>query len=321
MLTAIIWGSAFVAQRECMDEMGPLFFSALRMFLGSLTLLPIIWFLDRHKARSNASNGVVISEEQKQAARKTLLRGGVACGVIIFFAANLQQLGLVSVSAGKTGFITTLYIILVPLFGILLKHRPNLFNWIGVVLGTAGLYFLCITEAFSIAFGDLVVLIGAVFWAFHILCIDHYAPKVDVTKLICLQFLISGIMSLAAAFLMGESFTLHSVTSSIPNILYAGVLSSAVAFTFQGLGQKHANPTAASIILSTESLFAALAGFLILNEVFTSREFVGCVLMFAAVIIAQLPTKAERETLREQAAAAGTAGAIQAPEATREQQP
>jgi len=291
LLTAIIWGGAFVAQRASMETIEPFFFSALRMLLGSLSLLPIIYFLDKRKSKAE----IQPTEIEKKTAQKILLQGGIACGIIIFFAANFQQVGLVTTSAGKTGFITTLYIILVPLFGVFLKHRPNLFNWIGVVFATVGLYFLCITESFSIALGDLIVLIGAVFWAIHILFIDHYAPKVDVTKLVAIQFFISGMLSLLAAFVTGESFTMNAVSESLPNILYSGILSSAIAFTLQGLGQKHANPTAASIILSTESLFAALCGFLLLGEMFTSRELIGCILMFSAIIIAQLPTKAERE--------------------------
>lgn len=291
MLTAIIWGTAFVAQREGMSSLGPFMFSALRMYLGTLTLLPIIYFSNYKNIHNK--NLTVITDSEKKINKKLLIQGGTWCGVIIFFAANFQQVGLVSTSAGKTAFITTLYILLVPLIGIFLKHKLNRNIWIGVAIGTAGLYFLCITEALTIAFGDLVVLIGAFFWAFHILCVDYYAPKVMVTKLIAIQFFVSGTLSLLVS-LVTEPLIFSGIMGAMPTIVYTGIMSSGLAFTFQGLGQKDANPTTASIILSTEALFGAVAGYFFLAEMFTQREFIGCVLMFSAVIIAQLPTKEER---------------------------
>jgi drug/metabolite transporter (DMT)-like permease len=290
MLTAIIWGTAFVAQREGMSSIGPFMFSALRMYLGSLTLLPIILYYDR-KNRRLTSFGTA-SQQNSLVKRDPLdlRKGGLLCGVIIFFAANFQQVGLVSVSAGKTAFITTLYILLVPLIGLFLKQKLNRNIWLGVLLGTIGLYFLCITEAFTIAFGDLIVLIGALFWALHILCLDHYAPRVMVSKLIAIQFLVAGTLSLIVA-LLTEDMILSGMLEAMPTIAYTGIMSSGLAFTFQGLGQKDANPTTASIILSTEALFGAIAGYLFLQEIFTQREFIGCILMFAAVIISQMPVR------------------------------
>lgn len=226
----------------------------------------------------------------RQQSRKDLLRGGFACGFIVFFAANFQQVGLVFTTAAKTGFITTLYIVLVPLSGLFLKHKVGLNAWIGVAVATFGLYFLCITEKLTISFGDFVVLIGAGFWAAHILCMDHYAPKVSVPKLICLQFLVSGVLSLAISFFR-EEITWTSIVQATPALLYVGIFSSAIAFTFQGLGQKHASPTAASIILSTEAVFGALGGVIVLQEVLSSREWLGCLLMFVAVVITQLPSR------------------------------
>lgn len=290
MLTAIIWGTAFVAQREGMSSLGPFMFSALRMYLGSLTLLPIIYFYTiKNKKTLSAQGSITLAESSK-----TLRNGGIICGIVIFFAANFQQVGLVSVSAGKTAFITTLYILLVPLIGLFLKHKLNRNIWLGVFIGTLGLYFLCITEAFTIAFGDLVVLIGAFFWALHILFLDYYAPKVMVSKLIAIQFFISGTLSLLVS-LVTEAWSYPGVLEAMPTIVYTGIMSSGLAFTFQGLGQKDANPTTASIILSTEALFGAIAGYLFLHEVFTQREFIGCILMFGAVIIAQLPTREEKK--------------------------
>ena len=292
MLTAIIWGTAFVAQREGMSSIGPFMFSALRMYLGTLTLIPII-YITLYRAKLN-KNYIPRSAVEKKAGNKLLMQGGLWCGLIIFFAANFQQVGLVSTSAGKTAFITTLYILLVPIIGIFLKRKLHWYIWLAVAMGTIGLYFLCIADSLTIAFGDLVILIGAFFWALHILCMDYYAPKVMVTKLIAIQFFISGTLSLIVS-VFTEPFLFGGLVGAMPTIVYTGVMSSGLAFTFQGLGQKDANPTTASIILSTEALFGAIAGYLFLSEVFTQREFLGCVLMFSAVIISQLPTKADKQ--------------------------
>ncbi|MEG0663287.1 MAG: DMT family transporter, partial [Anaerovoracaceae bacterium] len=230
----------------------------------------------------------------KQLEKRNILIGGSICGLVMFFAGVLQQIGMVSTNAGKTAFITTLYIVLVPIFGFVLKHRPSIANWVGVGLGVIGLYFLCITEALTIAPSDIIILVGALFWAIHILCTDHFAPKVNVSKLVCIQSFVSGFTSLIIAFFV-EEITMDGLMMAMPSLLYVGIMSTGFAFTFQALGQKDANATVASIILSTESLFAAISGYLILGEVFTGRELIGCILMFIAVIIAQLPTKKERK--------------------------
>jgi len=296
LLCAMIWGMAFVAQRNGMAEMGPFYFSAFRMYLGALTLMPVIWFSD-HRAKKPAGRRAVPAPTEEKKDGNFLLKGGISCGAIIFFAANFQQVGLVSVSAGKSAFITTLYIVLVPLFGMFMKHRPTAFNWAGVILGTAGLYFLCITKSLDMAPGDLIVLIGAFFWAAHILCIGHFAPKVNVAKLSCMQFLIAGSMSLVVA-LFREQVTADIISGQLFNLFLAGCMSCGVAFTLQAVGQKDANPTVASVVMSTESLFGALGGFIFLGETFTHREFLGCILMFAAIITAQLPSKKERSEMK-----------------------
>ena len=286
MGTAIIWGFAFVVQRDSMGTMGPFMFSGIRMLLGSLTLVPIFMFADsRRRKRGEFKN---ITAEERAAGRKNLAIGGIAAGIIIFIAANLQQVGLVTVDAGKTAFITALYILLVPLCGIFLKNKTSVFNWIAAIIGAIGLYFLCITEGFSIAWGDLLVLIGAFFWAFHILVFDRFAPKVDVFKLVSIQFLVAGAISLIVA-LVTETNTIAAIWAEAPNIAYAGMLSSAIAFSLQGLGQKHANPTVASVILSTESMFGAIFGAIFLHEVLAGRELLGCVLMMVAILLAQIP--------------------------------
>ncbi|MEG1931336.1 MAG: DMT family transporter [Anaerovorax sp.] len=300
LLTAMIWGFAFVAQRAGMDFIGPFLFSALRMFIGCVTLIPIILLthgLEKNKSIPDHStcegnekleNGT--SFARFWLANKDLFQGGLCAGVIIFFAANFQQVGLVFTTAAKTGFITTLYIVLVPIFGILLKHKVGINAWIGVIIATIGLYFLCLTQALTISFGDFIVLIGAGFWAAHILCIDHFVTKVSALKLVCLQFFVSGILSFLVA-LFTEEISWTAIVQTGPALVYVGVFSSAIAFTLQAIGQKHASPTAASIIMSTESVFGAIGGVLILHEVLSVREWTGCILMFMAIIVTQLPNK------------------------------
>ncbi|MDD2215905.1 MAG: DMT family transporter [Eubacteriales bacterium] len=298
LLTALIWGFAFVAQRSVMDYLGPFLYSGIRMYLGSLSLLVFIYITNKfEKTRELFSGDITVpSDNQKQ--KNLLLQGGLVCGIVMYFAGNFQQVGLVFTTASKTGFITTLYIIIVPLIGILLKHKTTYNTWLGVVLATIGLYFLCITESLTIELGDFVVLIGAVFWALHILCMDYYAPKVHVMKLVSIQFFVAGTLSFITAIFVDSWFCsdvqLTNLIYAIPSILYVGIMSSAGAATFQGLGQKHANPTTASIILSTEAVFGAIFGFLVLHEILSIRETVGCILMFTAIIIVQLPTRSER---------------------------
>ncbi len=324
LTTAVIWGFALVPQRDSMDVMGPFMYSAIRMFLGSAALVPIYIIRDRIKekkkinheaseygalpgteitgraARSRAADNQAIHGRAAFISfrgNKELIKGGVIAGIIVFFSVNFQQAALISTSAGKTAFITALYIVLVPIFGIFLKRKANINNWIGAFLGAAGLFFLCVTSDFTIAAGDITAFAGALGWVAQIYVIDYYAPKVDVAKLISIQFFVGGVLSLAAAFAL-ETNTVDAVISSIPSLLYTGVMSSGIAYTLQAIGQKNADPAAASVILSTESLFGALSGFIFLNEVMTGRELLGCVLMMAAVIIAQLPVrkKAERYT-------------------------
>ncbi len=291
MGTAIIWGFAFVAQRDSMGTMGPFMFSGIRMLLGSLTLVPIFMFADSRRRKRGEFDK--ITAEDRAEGRKNLTKGGIAAGIIIFIAANLQQVGLVTVDAGKTAFITALYILLVPLCGIFLKNKTSVLNWIAAIIGAIGLYFLCITDGFSIAWGDLLVLIGAFFWAFHILVFDRFAPKVDVFKLVSIQFLVAGVISLLVA-LATETNTLAAIWEEAPNIAYAGMLSSAIAFSLQGLGQKHANPTVASVILSTESMFGAIFGAIFLHEVLAGRELLGCILMMVAILLAQIPSPKDK---------------------------
>ena len=280
---AIVWGFAFVAQRDSMDTIGPFLYSAIRMFLGSLALIPVFLVTDRIKNSKNTVTAV-----QKKDSQKALIKGGIAAGIVIFFAANMQQVGLVSTDAGKTAFITALYILLVPIMSIFMKRKTNINNWIGAVIGAAGLYFLCVTSQFTVAAGDIIVFIGAFGWAFHILIVDHFAPKVNAAKLTCVQFVVAGFISLIVSLIV-EDNTFAAAVACAPSLLYTGIMSCGVGFTLQVVGQKNANPTTASILLSMESVFGALAGFVFLNETMTGRELAGCALMMTAVIIAQLP--------------------------------
>ena len=297
LLAAIIWGSAFVAQRTGLDSIGPFYFCTFRSFTGSLTLF-IVYMIISRKSSVKAINDE-ISEEEKKEERKTLIKGGLVCGTLIFFAMNMQQVGLVSVDAGKTGFITALYIVLVPVIGMLFKHKTSLFNWIGVALGVAGLYLLCVTSEFHIEKGDLIILTGAVFWAFHILSINHFAPKINAVKLTAAQFFIAGIISMIFA-LFNETLSFEAVYGAGFSILYTGIMSTAIAFTLQVAGQKYANPTAASMVLSTEALWAVVFGFLILGERLSARETAGCIIMLLAVVISQLPTPQKKGEKNEQ---------------------
>ena len=278
-LTAFIWGTAFVAQSVGMDYLEPFTFNGVRSLIGGIALLPCIWLL--HKL-----NG----ESKKEESGKVLLIGGLACGVLLFAASSLQQIGLKYTTAGKAGFITAFYIVIVPVLGIFLHKKIGWKIWLAVVLALAGLYFLCITESFSIGKGDVLIFLCALIFAVHILVIDYFSPKVDGVKMSCIQFLVCGILSRPFMFTI-ETPKAAAMTAAWMPLLYAGVLSCGVAYTLQILGQKNVNPAVASLILSLESCFSVLAGWIVLGERLSLRESAGCVLMFAAIILAQLPDK------------------------------
>ena len=278
-LTAFIWGTAFVAQSVGMDYLEPFTFNGVRSLIGGIALLPCIWLL--HKL-----NG----ESKKEESGKVLLIGGLACGVLLFAASSLQQIGLKYTTAGKAGFITAFYIVIVPVLGIFLHKKIGWNIWLAVVLALAGLYFLCITESFSIGKGDVLIFLCALIFAVHIMVIDYFSPKVDGVKMSCIQFFVCGILSLPFMFTI-ETPKAVAMTAAWMPLLYAGVLSCGVAYTLQILGQKNVNPAVASLILSLESCFSVLAGWIVLGERLSLRESAGCVLMFAAIILAQLPDK------------------------------
>lgn len=283
LLTATIWGVAFVAQSVGMDYVGGFTFNMARSLIGSAVLLPVIWFMGRNSSKK-------AEETQGSGSRKDLLWGGLACGILMCLASNFQQFGIKYTTVGKAGFITACYIVLVPILGLFLKKKCSPFIWLAVAMSVAGLYLLCITDGFSIGKGDILVLICAVLFSFHILVIDYYSPKVDGVKLSCIQFLVCGILSGIPALIF-EKPEMCAVLTAWQPILYAGVMSCGVAYTLQIIGQKNMNPTVASLILSLESCISVLAGWVILGQQLSAREIAGCVIMFAAIILAQLPQK------------------------------
>lgn len=282
LLTAFIWGTAFVAQSVGMDYLEPFTFNGVRCLIGAIALLPCIWFFNRGKEKENKIND--------ENAKRDLIKGGIACGILLFAASSLQQIGLVYTAAGKAGFITAFYIVLVPVFGIFLHKKIGWKVWTAVAIALAGLYFLCITESFTIGVGDIYVFLCALIFSVHILVVDHYAPKVDGVKLSCIQFLVAGIVSIPFMLILESPKMGNMMTSWFP-LIYAGVFSCGIAYTLQILGQKNVNPAIASLILSLESCFSVLSGWVILGERLSARETIGCIMMFAAIILAQIPDK------------------------------
>ena len=276
LLAAAIWGFAFVAQRVGMEYLGPFTFNGIRFALGSLSLLPLIWYYRNQPQSPSAHNTQLPS-----------VRMGFWAGLILFGAASLQQIGMIYTTAGKAAFITCLYIVLVPITGLFLRHRIALSTWSGCLLALAGLYFLCVKEDFTISYGDCLVLIGAFFWTAHILFIDHVSRRVSTLKLASAQFATCSVLSLAVAVLFESASTANILQAAIP-ILYGGFGSVGVAYTLQIIGQKNASPAHAAIILSMETVFAAFGGFLILGEILGLRELCGCILMLGGMLMSQL---------------------------------
>ena len=287
MLTALIWGTAFVAQSVGMDYLGPCAFTAVRNFIGCVALLPVIALASRLRS------GAQPEEAAPAPGKKALFGWGAACGLLLGGATLLQQAGMQTASAGKAGFLTALYIVIVPVLGIFLGRRPGLKVWMGVVLALVGAYLLSVKGGAGIASGDLLVIASAVVFSLHILVIDSVPAGVDGVRLSCVQFLVAGAFALVLTLFL-ESFTWRDILSAWVPLLYTGVVSSGVGYTLQILGQRTVNPTVASLILSLESVFAALAGWAILGQALSLRELFGCALVFVAVILAQLPSKKGR---------------------------
>ena len=281
VLTAFIWGTAFVAQSVGMDYLEPFTFNGVRSLIGGAALIPCIAILQM----INGKDGGNVSGNSKD-----LVTGGIACGLLLFAASSLQQIGIQYTTAGKAGFITAFYIVIVPVFGIFLRKKIGYKIWIAVVMALLGLYFLCMTEQFSVGKGDVLIFACALVFSVHILVIDYFSPRVDGVKMSCIQFFVCGLASLPFMFLF-ETPRVGAVVNGFLPLLYAGVLSCGVAYTLQIIGQKNVNPAIASLILSLESCFSVLAGWVVLGERLSVRESIGCVLMFGAIILAQLPEK------------------------------
>ena len=287
MLTsaAMIWGVAFVAQSVGMNYVEPFTFNAVRILIAGIVLVFYILFRNSFDKRSNLKSKAITNSNKRD-----LIIGGILCGIALFAASSLQQIGLQYTTAGKAGFLTALYIVIVPLLGILNKRGAAVKVWIGVIIAVFGMYLLCINEGFTINKGDLLVILCALVFSVHILIIDRYSPLVDGVMMSCIQFFVASIVS-SIPMVMTETPTISSIWEAKLPLLYAGVMSSGVAYTLQILGQKNYNPTIAVLILSLESSFSVLGGFLILGERLSMREGLGCVLMFVAIIMAQLPNK------------------------------
>lgn len=300
-LTAFIWGTAFVAQKSGMDTISPIAFNGIRTVIGGIVLIPVILLLSALDKKKNGDKPPLTEEERKKE-RKTLIIGGISCGLILMAAGNIQQVGMYYTTAGKSGFITALYVILVPLFGMFIGKKIRPIFWACVAASAVGLYLLCIPAEGgfgNINKGDLLILACSVAFAFHILCIDYFSPKVDGVKMSCIQFFVAGGVSCILMFIIDPAmgFTLpdlKALQGGWFELFYSGVMSCGVAYTLQVVAQKDVNPTLASMLLCLESVFAVLAGAAILGEAMGPREVIGCVLMFAAILVAQLPSKEER---------------------------
>ena len=274
LLTAMIWGSSFVAQSAGADLISPAFFNGTRMLLGSLLLSPLAIYRMRRYVPASS--------------RRTLLLGGACCGVLMFTGSYMQQTGIAYTTAGKAGFLTAIYVVLVPVLGIFLKKKPRPILWVSVALACVGLYFLCFTDkTFSLAMGDAAMLGGAVMFALHIMVVDHFSPLVDGVCLSFVQFLTAGSLGMVVAFITEQPSFAALSAAAVP-ILYTGVFTMGVAYTLQIVAQKDTDPTVASLILCMESVFAVVFGWLILHETLSLREGVGSVFMFVAVLLAQL---------------------------------
>lgn len=282
LIAAIIWGTAFAFQRVGMDSIEPATFAASRMTLSAVVVGIVALFF---KTPSE------FSEEEKRKYNKNTIVGGICCGVFLAFASIAQQMGLVYTSAGKAGFITALYMLFVPIINfVLFRKRNTLVVWGAVLLGVFGMYLLCMTESFSLAYGDTLVLICAVLFSGHILCCDYFVNLGNPIKISAIQFVTTAIISWIAAFLTEEPSGDKIISAAIP-IIYCGIVSGGVGYTLQIVAQKHTEPATASLLMSLESVFAVIAGAIILNELMSSRELVGCIVMFAAIVMVQIPVK------------------------------
>ncbi|WP_319406097.1 DMT family transporter [uncultured Desulfosarcina sp.] len=279
LLSAVIWGFAFVAQRMGMDHVGPFTFNGIRFCLGAMVLVPFVY--------GNRKNPPQIDQGRNPIQNKNLVYYAGLAGLAIFAGASLQQVGLVYTTAGKAGFITGLYVVIVPIMGLLWGQRTNAGTWGGALMAAVGMYLLSVNEDFTVSFGDLLELIGAVLWACHIHLIGWLSPKTDSLRLAFIQFMVCAVTSLMTAVMIETASVVDVAAAALP-IIYGGVLSVGVAYTLQVVAQRHAHPAHAAILLSLEAVFAAVGGWLILGEVMSGRGIIGCSLMFTGMLVSQL---------------------------------
>ncbi len=281
-ITAIIWGSAFVAQKSG-GEIGAFTFNGIRTFIGGLSLIPVIILMDGFKKNKTEH------EEETKEQRKAMFIGGISCGILLFAASTLQQYGISYTTVGKAGFITSLYTILVSIISIIIGKKVRPIIWICVVTGAIGLYLLCVPsgEEFSFQIGDVLVFLCAIIFAIHILVVDHFSPKTNGVKMSCIQFLVAGGIGIVMMFIF-ENPNLKVITDNWFTIIYAGIFSCGIAYTLQILGQKDADPTDASLILSLESVFSVITGAIVLHEYMKNKEIIGCMMILGAVLLSQL---------------------------------
>lgn len=291
LLTATIWGTAFVAQSMGLEYVGPFTFNGVRSLLGGLVLLPVIYFTGNPKKEESVSQEAT---NTKAEGRKTLIMGGISCGLCLCVASTVQQIGLQYTTVGKAGFLTAMYIILVPVLGLFIGKKCNSYIGISILLAAVGLYLLSIKDGFRLERADIYMIVCALVFAIHILVIDYFAPKCDGVKLSCIQFFVCGVICTVLAFLI-ERPELNRIWEARLPIAYAGIMSCGVAYTLQIIGQKGMNPTVASLILSLESVISVLAGWALLHQALSARELTGCGIMFVAIILAQLPGNTEKQ--------------------------
>ena len=288
-VTAIIWGTAFVFQRTGMELIEPITFCFARMYLAAAALCLVAFIKDKSELRNGTSASQTMSPEEFKKYKKDTLIGGICCGVCLSGGSFFQQMGIVYTTAGKAGFITAMYMLLVPIIGVIfLRKRVRWLAWVAVVIGAVGLYLLSIKEGFTVTKGDALVMVCAVCFALHILCCDHFVAKGHALRISMLQFLTVAVIGTVIAFIT-ETPTWEKIVSATVPILFCALLSGALGYTLQMIAQKYTDPTVASLLMSLESVFAALAGALILHETMSARELIGCIIMFIAIVLVQIP--------------------------------
>ncbi|MCG8334366.1 MAG: DMT family transporter [Proteobacteria bacterium] len=279
LITALIWGFAFVAQRAGMEYVGPFTFNAVRFALGSCSLIPLVLYFSNRIEEPSHSETIL-------SFFGLIWRGGLT-GVVLYAAASLQQVGLVYTTAGKAGFITGLYVVIVPIIWMVFGQKSGINTWMGAILAAIGLYFLSVTESFTIQFGDLLEIIGAFFWAIHVILVGYFSRRINPVHLSLVQFTFCSLLSFITALAL-ETIEISALSDALIPILYGGLCSVGIAYTLQVVAQRNAHPAHAAILLSLESVFAAVGGWLLLNEVLPFRSKAGCALMFAGMLVSQL---------------------------------